>query len=68
MGTIYQKKIVSTKSAENRGELVVESVWVTGEGKDLLKDTQYVSMGRKNARIIDQVTTFRPSTRPVQRR
>src|SRR5258708_5995782 len=39
MGTIYQKKIVSTKSGVNQGELVVESLWVNGEGKDILKDT-----------------------------
>jgi Methane oxygenase PmoA len=59
MGTIYQKKIVSTKSGD-RGELIVESVWVTGEGKDLLKDTtRYVFTHRKGARIIDQITTLR---------
>ncbi len=39
MGSIHQKKIVSTKSGADRGELVVESVWVTGEGKDILKQT-----------------------------
>ena len=59
MGTIYQKKIVSTKSGTDRGELVVESVWVTGEGKDILKDTtRYVFTRRKGARIIDQITTL----------
>ncbi len=30
MGTILQTKIVSTKSGADRGELVVDSVWVTG--------------------------------------
>src|SRR5258708_8191925 len=59
MGTIYQKKIISTKSAPNRGELVVESLWVTGEGKDILKDTtRYVFTKRKGARVIDQITTL----------
>src|ERR1700734_4453634 len=59
MGTIYQKKIVSTKSGADQGELVVESLWVTGEGKDLLKDTtRYVFSKRKDARIIDQITTL----------
>ena len=32
MGTILQTKIVSTKSGADRGELVVDSVWVTGAG------------------------------------
>src|SRR5260370_3877171 len=59
MGTIYQKKIVSTKSGADRGELVVESVWVTGEGKDILKDTtRYVFTRRKGARVIDEITTL----------
>src|ERR1700733_3933518 len=54
MGTIYQKKIVSTKSGADRGELVVESLWVTGEDKDILKETaRYVFMQRKGARLID---------------
>src|SRR5579863_8152836 len=30
MGTILETKIVSTKSGEDRGELVADSVWVTG--------------------------------------
>jgi hypothetical protein len=59
MGTIYQKKIVSTKSGVDRGELVVESVWVTGEGKDLLKDTtRYIFLRRNGIRAIDQITTL----------
>src|SRR5437667_8682143 len=36
MGTIYQKKIVSTKSGMDRGVLVVKSVWMTGEGKEIM--------------------------------
>lgn len=59
MGTIYQKKIVSTKSGANRGELVVDSVWITGEGKEILKDTtKYVFMQRQGVRIIDQIVTL----------
>src|SRR5580704_8547356 len=66
MGTIHQKKIVSTKSGADRGELVVESVWVTGEGKDILKDTtRYVFMQRKGARIIDQITTLQALDKAV---
>src|ERR1700719_708015 len=56
MGTIYQKKIVSTKSGANQGELVVESLWVTGEGKDILKETtRYVFAKRTGARVIDVI-------------
>jgi hypothetical protein len=59
MGSIFQKKIVSTKSGSDRGELVVESVWITGENKEILKDTtKYVFMKRKGARVIDQITTL----------
>src|SRR5258708_6126289 len=66
MGTIYQKKIVSTKSGADQGELVVESIWVTGEGKDILKDTtRYVFTRRKGARIIDQITTLQALDKAV---
>src|ERR1700721_302093 len=66
MGSIYQKKIVSTKSGTDRGELVVESLWVTGEGKDILKDTtRYVFMQRKGARLIDQITTLQALDKAV---
>jgi hypothetical protein len=66
MGTIYQKKIVSTKSGADHGELVVESIWVTSEGKDLLKDTtRYVFTKRKNARMIDQIVTLQALDKAV---
>ena len=66
MGTIFQKKIVSTKSGSNRGELVAESVWVTGKNKEILKDTtRYVFIRRKNIRIIDQITTLHALDRVV---
>src|SRR6202453_107680 len=59
MGSIFQKKIVSTKSGSNCGELVVESVWITGENKEILKDTtKYIFIRPNNARIIDQITTL----------
>src|SRR5277367_2474451 len=42
-GTIRQAGIVSSKSGKDRGELVVDSIWQTGEGKDILKQrTKYV--------------------------
>lgn len=55
MGTIEQRKILSTKSGKDRGELVVESVWVTGEKKELLKETsRYIFSRKGDIRTIDQ--------------
>src|SRR5277367_916742 len=39
MGSILQTKIVSTKSGRDSGELVVESVWTTGAGQNILQQT-----------------------------
>jgi len=66
MGTILQTKIVSTKSGADRGELVVDSVWVTGEGKQLLdQTTHYTFQRRDHARVIDQVITLKALDRAV---
>jgi hypothetical protein len=60
MGSIVQTKIVSTKSGADRGELVVESMWVTGEGKQILAETtHYVFSRRAHARVIDAVVTLK---------
>ena len=59
MGSIRFEKIVSTKSAKDRGELVVDSVWTTGKGDDLLKETDdFVFSKRGDARVIDRLTTL----------
>jgi len=59
MGTIHQDKIVSTKSGAHSGELVVTSVWTTGAGKDILKQTtKYVFSQRNGQRTIDQTITL----------
>ncbi|NYF80278.1 PmoA family protein [Granulicella arctica] len=59
MGTIHQKRIVSTKSGRDRGELVVESVWTTGAGQDVLaQTTRYIFSRRANARVIDEIVTL----------
>src|ERR1700739_2613637 len=39
MGAIEQTRIVSTKSGADRGELVADSTWITGEGKAILTET-----------------------------
>ena len=58
-GTIRQVGIVSSKSGKDSGELVVDSIWQTGEGKDILKQrTRYVFRKRKGARVIDQQVTL----------
>ena len=66
MGSIVQTKIVSTKSGADRGELVVESMWVTGENKQILAETtRYVFARKAHARIIDEVVTLKALDRAV---
>ena len=60
MGTIVHTKVVSTKSSTDRGELVVESVWMTGEDKPILNQTtRFIFERRDHARVIDQVVTLK---------
>ncbi|HEY3627697.1 MAG TPA: PmoA family protein [Terracidiphilus sp.] len=66
MGSIEQTKIVSAKSGADGGELIVDSVWVTGEGKQILdQTTQYVFKGRDHERSIDEVVTLKALDRAV---
>ena len=66
MGSILHTAIVSTKSGVDRGELVVESVWVTGEDKKILAETTcYVFLRRGDTRIIDQHVTLKALDRAV---
>jgi hypothetical protein len=63
MGTVVHTRIVSAKSGPDKGELVVDSEWITGEGKKILDQrTRYVfSRGEgKDAgqRIIDQIVSL----------
>jgi hypothetical protein len=60
MGTILHTKIVSTKSGSDSGELVVESVWITGADKQILTETtRYIFARRNGARVIDQIVTLK---------
>src|ERR1700691_3204222 len=60
MGTIAQTKVVSTMSGIDRGELVVEPVWVTGEDKPILNQTtRSIFERRDHARVIDLVVTLK---------
>jgi hypothetical protein len=66
MGTIYQKKIVSTRSGRDSGELVVDSVWTTGTGQDILQQrTRYIFSRHKDERTIDQIVTLHTLDRVV---
>jgi hypothetical protein len=60
MGNIVQTKIISTRNGIDRGELVVESVWVTGENaKVISQTTKYIFERRNHARVIDMVITLK---------
>jgi hypothetical protein len=60
MGTILHTEIVSTKSGTDRGELVVEALWVTGDNKQILtQTTRYLFLRRAHARIIDESITLK---------
>jgi hypothetical protein len=60
MGSIYLKKVLAAKNGTDQGELVVESVWITGSGEKILGDTtRYVFSTRGDVRVIDQITTLK---------
>jgi hypothetical protein len=59
MGTIVHRRIVSATSGADRGELVVESAWITGENKQILNETtRYIFRRHGNTRFIDQAVTL----------
>jgi hypothetical protein len=60
MGTIVHTRVVSTKSGSDRGELVVDSEWITGEGKKIIEQqTRYVFTRSAGQRVIDQIVTLK---------
>lgn len=60
MGSIVFKKIVSSKSGEQSGQLVTESTWVTGAGEPILEETtRFVFSDDHGARVIDRIATLR---------
>ena len=66
MGVILFKKIASTKSGSDNGELVVESSWITGKDERILdQTTRYVFTRRNHARVIDQEVTLKALDRVV---
>ena len=59
MGTIHHRRVVDTKNGADRGELVVESEWVTPDDKPLLRErTHFVFRGGADQRSIDRMTTL----------
>jgi Methane oxygenase PmoA len=59
MGTIYHRRIVSTKSGATEGELTVETAWMTPDNQQLLKETtRFVFRGGADSRTIDRSTTL----------
>ncbi len=59
MGTILQKKIVEAKSGADRGELAVETEWVTSNNTPLVREqTRFIFRGTAESRTIDRITTL----------
>ena len=66
MGSILQTKVVSTRSGQDRGELVVESVWVTGENQQILSETaRYMFIRASHERAVDVAVTLKALDRAV---
>lgn len=66
MGNILQRKIVSTQSGNDKGELTVETDWISGTRKLLLKEhTQFIFSGDKTSRTIDRITTLQAQDETV---
>jgi hypothetical protein len=60
MGTVYEDKIVSTKSGKDSGELVATSHWTTGKDQRILEQTtKYVFSKAKGMRAIDMIVTLK---------
>jgi hypothetical protein len=60
MGSIFEGKIVSTKSGANSGELVTTSTWITGKGDKIIEQTtRYVFRRGKGSRTIDEIVTLK---------
>jgi len=66
MGTVVFKKILSTRSGPDTGELLVESTWITGESHPILEQTtHYIFSRRTHTRAIDQVVSLKALDRVV---
>jgi hypothetical protein len=59
MGTIYHRKVTKAGSGADRGELTVETAWMTPDNKQLIQETtQFIFSGTADSRTIDRITTL----------
>jgi hypothetical protein len=59
MGTIVHRRILSSKSGADRGQLVTEMDWVLPSGKTILHErAEFAFSGDKTARRIERVSTL----------
>lgn len=59
MGTIHHRRIIETRSGNDRGELAVETEWIDGTGTPIVREqTRFVFRGSADSRGIDRVTTL----------
>jgi hypothetical protein len=66
MGDVIFKKILSSRSGADSGELDVESTWITGQNKPILEQTtRYVFTRASHSRVIDQIITLKALDRVV---
>jgi hypothetical protein len=66
MGTIFHRRVVEAKGGDDRGELAVESEWVTPDGRALLREqTRFIFRGTADSRTIDRTTTLTALDRQV---
>ena len=66
LGTIRHRRIVSSKSGRDRGELQVESDWVRPDGTTAIHEkTQYVFRAGPDWRSIDRITALTAGDKPV---
>jgi hypothetical protein len=66
MGRIRHRRIVSAKGGKDRGELVVESDWVTADGRTPLRETtRYLFGAGPDWRSVDRITTLTAGDQPV---
>jgi hypothetical protein len=66
MGTVVHRRVVSTKSGKDRGELIVEMDWMMPDGQPVLKErTTYVFHSGPKERGIDRIATLTALTKQV---
>ena len=65
-GAIYHRRIARARSGDLRGDLVVESEWIGGDGTPLLREqTEFVFRATATSRSIDRTSTLTAINRDV---